>query len=173
MRRKVFRLEHAMEMAPKAVSEFRRSVKHADGRFTEESLRRQAEDMLDRWHIRPFFDIEIIRSGEYFKAGIRKNHTTIGKAVKRFGKTILLTNRETLSPEEIVKVYRDRYFIENAFRITKSDHFVKMDPAFHWTDSKIRAHALTCMIALLLVKLSHRRAQKMDMTKGSNRSCMN
>lgn len=166
MRRKVFRLEHAMEMAAKAISEFKRSVKQADGRSTEESLMRQAEEILDRWHIRPFFDIEIISSGEYFKASVRKNHPAIEKAVKRFGKTILFTNRETLSSEEIVKVYRDRYIIENVFRITKSDQFVKMDPAFHWTDSKIRVHALTCMIALLLVKLSHRRAQHNGYDRG-------
>jgi transposase len=166
MRRKVFRMEHAMEMAAKAISEFKRSVKQADGRSTEESLRRQAEEILDRWHIRPLFAIEIIRSEEYFKASIRKDHSAIEKAVKRFGKTILFTNRETLSAEEIVKFYRDRYIIESAFRITKSDHFVKMDPAFHWTDSKIRVHALTCMIALLLVKLSHRRSRQNGYDKG-------
>jgi transposase len=158
-RRKVKRMEQAMQRASDAISGFKRVVKKADGRSTEESLKRQAEEILERWHVRQFFNVEIIREKGFFKASVRKNHQAIEKAKKRFGKTILYTNRETLSAGEIIGIYLDRYIIEDASRITKSDHFVKMDPAFHWTDSKIRVHALTCMIALLLVKLSHRRAK--------------
>ncbi|TAN44399.1 MAG: IS1634 family transposase [Nitrospirae bacterium] len=157
--RKVLRLERAMEEAARAISGFKRKVKKADGRSTEDSLLRQAEEILEHWHVRACYSVEIINDNGYFKASVRKNQAAIEKAKKRFGKTILFTNRETLSTAEIVKLYRDRYIVEDAFRITKSDHFVKMDPAFHWTDSKIRVHALTCMIALLLVKLSHRRAR--------------
>ena len=156
--RKFIRMDRGMAEAAQEISRFKRKVKQADGRSTEESLLRQAEDILDYWHVRPYFTVEIIRDDGYFRASVRKNHAAIEKAKKRFGKTIVFTNRQTLSAAEIVKLYRDRNIIEDAFRITKSDHFVKMDPAFHWTDSKIRVHALTCMIALLLVKLSHRRA---------------
>lgn len=157
--RKLMRMERAMDEAAGEISRFKRKVKNADGRSTEESLLRQAEDILDHWHVRPFYTIEIVKDNGYFRASVRKNHAAIEKAKRRFGKTILFTNRQTLPAEEIVKLYRDRNIVEDAFRITKSDHFVKMDPAFHWTDSKIRVHALTCMIALLLVKLSHRRAK--------------
>lgn len=164
--RKFMRMERAMAEAASEISHFKRKVKQADGRSTEESLLRQAEDILDHWHVRPYYTIEIIKDNGYFRASVRKNHAAIDKAKKRFGKTILFTNRETLSVAEIVKLYRDRNIIEDTFRITKSDHFVKMDPAFHWTDSKIRVHALTCMIALLLVKLSHRRAIMNGYDKG-------
>ena len=164
--RKLMRMERAMAEAAAEISRFKRKVKQADGRSTEESLLRQAEDILDHWHVRAYYAVEIIKDSGYFRASVRKNHTAIEKAKKRFGKTIVFTNRETLSAEEIVKLYRDRNIIEDAFRITKSDHFVKMDPAFHWTDSKIRVHALTCMIALLLVKLSHRRAIMNGYDKG-------
>ena len=164
--RKLMRMEQAMYRASDAISGFKRVVKKADGRSTEESLKRQAEEILERWHIRQFFNVEIIMEKGFFKASVRKNHQAIEKAKKRFGKTILYTNRETLSAGEIIGIYLDRYIIEDAFRITKSDHFVKMDPAFHWTDSKIRVHALTCMIALLLVKLSHRRAKLNGYTMG-------
>jgi transposase len=164
--RKLMRMERAMAEAAGEISRFKRKVKKADGRSTEESLMRQAEDILDHWHVRAYYTIEILRDNGYFRASVRKNHTATEKAKKRFGKTILFTNRETLPAAEVIKLYRDRYIIEDAFRITKSDHFVKMDPAFHWTDSKIRVHALTCMIALLLVKLSHRRAKLNGYEKG-------
>jgi transposase len=164
--RKLLRMDRAMAEAARGISRFKRKVKRADGRSTEESLRRQAEEILDRWHVRPYYTVEIVKEEGYFRASVRKNHAAIEKAKKRFGKTILFTNRETLAAAEIIKLYRDRSVIEDAFRITKSDHFVKMDPAFHWTDSKIRVHALTCMIALLLVKLSHRRARMNGYEKG-------
>lgn len=164
--RKLMRMERAMVEAAQEISRFKRKVKQADGRSTEESLLRQAEDILDHWHVRPFYTVEIIKDDGYFRASVRKNHAAIEKAKKRFGKTILFTNRETIPAAEIVKLYRQRSIVEDAFRITKSDHFVKMDPAFPWTDSKIRVHALTCMIALLLVKLSHRRATMNGYGKG-------
>jgi len=93
------------------------------------TTKRQAEEILERWHIRQCFNVEIIRENGFSKASVRKNHQAIEKARKRFGKTILYTNRETLSAGEIIGIYLDRYIIEDAFRITKSDHFVKMAPA--------------------------------------------
>ena len=70
---------------------------------------------------------------------------------------------------EVVAAYRDRAVVEDVFRITKSDRWVKMDPAFHWTDSKIRVHALTCMIALLLVRVAHKRARQNGFLQGAER----
>ena len=164
--RKLLRLDRAMAEAAQEISRFKRKVKAADGRSTEDSLRRQAEEILDHWHVRGYYTVEIVKDNGYFRASVRRNHAALDKAKKRFGKTVLFSNRETLSAAEIIKLYLDRYIVEDAFKITKSDHFVKMDPAFHWTDSKIRVHALTCMIALLLVKLSHRRAQRNGYDQG-------
>ena len=70
---------------------------------------------------------------------------------------------------ELVAIYRDRAIVEDAFRLTKSDSWVKMDPAFHWTDSKIRVHALTCVLALLLVRLAHKRARGKGFVHGAER----
>ena len=70
---------------------------------------------------------------------------------------------------EVIAAYRDRAVVEDVFRITKSDRWVKMDPAFHWTDSKIKVHALTCMIALLLVRVAHKRARQKGLLQGAER----
>ena len=53
--------------------------------------------------------------------------------------------------------------------MTKSDRWVKMDPVFHWTDSKIRVYALTCMIVILLVRIAHKRARANGFTHGAER----
>ncbi len=70
---------------------------------------------------------------------------------------------------EVIKGYRDRAIVEDVFRITKSDRWVKMDPAFHWTDSTIRVHSLTCIIGLLLVRIAHKRAKQNGFTNSADR----
>lgn len=43
--------------------------------------------------------------------------------------------------------------VENAFRQTKDDDLVSLQPIRHWTDSKIRCHILTCVAALCYLRL--------------------
>ena len=41
--------------------------------------------------------------------------------------------------------------------------YLHFDPLFHWTDQKIRVHALMCVLGLLLVKLLLYRAKKAEL----------
>jgi transposase len=43
--------------------------------------------------------------------------------------------------------------VEKAFRQTKDDDLVSVFPIRHWTDSKIRCHILTCIVALTYLRL--------------------
>ena len=72
------------------------------------------------------------------------------------GKTILFTDNDTWTNEEIVAGYRAQYHIESAFRDMKNPHFLGWSPMFHWTDSKIRVHAFYCVLALTLISLLQR-----------------
>jgi transposase len=73
-----------------------------------------------------------------------------------FGKTLIFTNRDDWSNEDIVLGYRGQYRIERAFRTMKDPHFVTWQPMFHWTDQKIRVHAFYCVLALTLTSLLQR-----------------
>ena len=53
----------------------------------------------------------------------------------------------------IVQASLDRWRVEKAFRDTKSKQHISTHPMFHWTDSKIRCHLLTCIIALTMRRL--------------------
>jgi transposase len=167
--RQLRRMEQNLEKAKEELSSFKRKTKDADGRSTIDSIKRQAEDITDRYHVTGLLDIDIQEEDNRFKVSARKNFPAIEEAKTRFGKQILFTDRESLMAGEIVDIYLDRYIIEDAFRITKSDRWVKMDPVFHWTDSKIRVHALTCMIALLLVRIAHKRARANGFMHGAER----
>jgi transposase len=74
----------------------------------------------------------------------------------QLGKTILFTDNDDWSNEEIVLAYRSQHHVEDAFREMKNPHFLGWTPMFHWTDSKIRVHAFYCVLALMLSSLLQR-----------------
>ena len=74
----------------------------------------------------------------------------------QLGKTILFTDLEDCSDEEIVLGYRAQSTIESAFRDMKNPHFLGWFPMIHWTDPMIRVHAFYCVLALLLSSLLQR-----------------
>lgn len=167
--RQLYRMEQNLEKAKEELSSFKRKTKDADGRSTIDSIKRQAGDIADHYHVTGLLDIDIQEEANRFKVSARKNFPAIEEAKTRFGKQVLFTDRESLTTGEIIDIYLDRSIVEDAFRITKSDRWVKMDPVFHWTDSKIRVHALTCMIALLLVRIAHKRARANGFMHGAER----
>jgi transposase len=69
------------------------------------------------------------------------------------GKTLLFTDNHDWSEEDVVAAYRGQHHVESAFRQMKDTHHVSFRPAYHWTDGKLRVHALTCVLALLLTSL--------------------
>lgn len=168
-RRQLHRMDRNLEKAKEELSFFKKKVKSADGRSTGDSIRKTAQEIVDRYHVGGLLCVDVIEEETGYRVGARKNFPAIEEAKSRFGKQVLFTNRETLKRGEIVKIYLDRAIVEGAFRITKSDSWVKWGPAFHWTDSKIRVHALTCVIALLLVKIAHKRARQAGFEPGIDR----
>lgn len=167
--RQLHRMERHVELAKNELSFFKRKAKEADGRSTIDSLQRKADDILRHHHVHGLLKIEIDETEKGFKVSARKDFPAIEDAKTRLGKQIIFTNRESLTVAEVILAYRGRAIVEDVFRITKSDKWVKMDPAFHWTDSKIRVHALTCMIALLLVRVAHKRARQNGFLHGAER----
>jgi len=73
------------------------------------------------------------------------------------GKTILFTDRDDWTDEQIVLGYRSQHHVEEAFRCMKNPHFLTFRPTFHWTDQKLRVHAFYCVLALMLLSLLRRK----------------
>lgn len=72
------------------------------------------------------------------------------------GKTILFTDQDHWTDEQIVLSYRAQFHVEAAFRQMKDPHFLTFRPTFHWTDQKLRVHAFYCVLALMLMSLLRR-----------------
>lgn len=72
------------------------------------------------------------------------------------GRTLIISTRTDWSASEIIKAYRGQNEIETAFKELKNREFLHWQPAYHWTDQKVKVHGFYCVLALLLATLAHR-----------------
>ena len=69
----------------------------------------------------------------------------------------IVTSELDKSDEEIVRIYRGLWKIEDSFRITKSD--LETPPVYVSRQDHIEAHFLTCFVALVLLRLLEKRGK--------------
>ena len=62
------------------------------------------------------------------------------------GVLALETSDQTLSPEKVAQAYMDLQEVERDFRCLKGQ--LRLRPNHHWTEKRIRAHILVCVLAL-------------------------
>jgi transposase len=82
-----------------------------------------------------------------------RNEYQIRRRLDWFGKNIIIASRAEWSTEEIVQASIDRYIVEEAFRKAKGGRLVSISPIRHWTDSKMRCHILSCIMAEVYLRL--------------------
>jgi transposase len=75
------------------------------------------------------------------------------------GRKILVTNQHDWSSEDIVLAYRGQSKVEYVFRTLKNPLHLAVRPQFHWTDQKISAHFLICIIGYLLTVAAYSKAR--------------
>jgi transposase len=123
---------------------------------TAASIRKQAQEALAGQQVKTVLRVEV-EDGAVPTLTFETDQTALARLVdKQLGKTILFTDNDAWTNEEIVLGYRAQSHIEDAFRQMKHPHYLGWQPMFHWTDSKIRAHAFTCVLALTLSSLLQR-----------------
>ncbi len=81
------------------------------------------------------------------------------------GRRILVTNRYEWSNEEIILAYRGQSKVEYAFKNLKNPYHLAIRPQYHWTDQKIEAHILMCLIGYLLSIAAYSKARKANAYK--------
>jgi transposase len=129
---------------------------------TVESVRADCRHILSRQHLKRLIRIDV--------ADGPKNVPTLtyeidAEAVATLsdtylGKTILITSRQAWDNDRVIVAYRSQFIIEDVFKEMKDRETGTWWPAGHWTDSKIRVHALYCTIALLLRAVLLRRVRQ-------------
>jgi len=88
------------------------------------------------------------------------DHTAVQELLaRRLGRTLLLTNRQGWTSEQVVAAYASQQELEQVFRGLKEGGWLNWQPLHHWTDSKIRVHAFYCLLGLSLLHYVLRQAQ--------------
>lgn len=114
---------------------------------------KQIDKVLSKKHLRDIIKIKWNKRTFSYELN-RKNFHKLQRTF--LGKTILFTDQDNWTDEEIIAGYRGQYQIEKAFKQMKDPYFVCWYPQFHWTDQKIRVHAFYCVLALTLSSLLNR-----------------
>jgi len=123
---------------------------------TLQTVTRQVEQILSGQFLKKLLRCQV-EAGTVPALSYRTDTAALGRLMRtQLGKTILFTDNQDWTNEEIVLGYRAQHHIESAFRDMKNPHFLGWAPMFHWTDSKIRVHAFYCVLALTLTSLLQR-----------------
>ncbi len=145
---KLFKLETEMFTMRAKVRKGERHWKNK--KSIEERYQKLCEDM----HLpKDLYNIELEMEEGKLVMRFRKDYYRIGKYCDKFGKNILITDNMDWETGQIIQASLDRYMVENSFRASKDDDLVGTMPVRHWTDSKIRCHLLTCLIAMSYLRL--------------------
>jgi transposase len=133
-------------------------------RTRPETIARRLPEILAPRHVR---DVLVVFSDLATKTlAYERNEEAIRTlAGTLFGKTLLMTDQHHWKTEEIIRAYRAQAEIERAFRQLKDPDLVALMPMWHWTDQKIRVHAFTCVLALLVVRLIALEARRAGLTE--------
>ena len=123
------------------------------------STRKNVESILKGRHMKTLFSAEVIVATDGLPALRWEFHQRAWETLRQtlLGKTILFTDRDDWTDEQIVLAYRAQYHVEGAFRCMKDPRFLTFRPMFHWTDQKLRVHAFYCVLALMIVSLLRRK----------------
>jgi len=124
---------------------------------TVDSVQRQVNKMLGREYMKEIMRVGVTSVDDNVELQYAVDPNAIGRLSRTvLGKTILFTDNDDWTDEQIIRGYRAQYHIEHAFREMKNPHFLCWNPRLHWTDGKIRVHAFYCVGALTLVGLLRR-----------------
>lgn len=150
-----YAFDNKLQKLQVALFEMRAKVKEGTrGWKNDEDVRTRYAKLCEEMHMPDnFFDLDFMPKNSKLTMSFRKNFYRIGRHIEKFGKNILVTDREEWSTEDIVCAALDRYMVEEAFRQSKNDDLVSVAPIRHWTDQTIRCHFLSCVIALTYLRL--------------------
>jgi len=152
-RKKRHRMEEKLDTIRQALLGYRRNYREQRPHWRHfDTIVQRYHRLCEQLHIGAhYYRLELSDDGT--DLSFRKDAYQIGKAAALFGKNIIVTDNTDWTTDALVQASLDRWGVEKAFRDSKSRRHISTHPMFHWTDSKIRCHLLTCVIALTMKRL--------------------
>jgi transposase len=153
-RKKLYTLQSKLETIRQQLLAMRAKVKAQAAHWRKANvIQERYLRLCERLHISSeLFILEFDQSADGLSMSFRKDPYQVTKKQAMFGKNIIITDNTDWTTREIVEASLDRWQVENRFRLSNDDDLVAARPIRHWTDSKIRCHLFSCVVALTYLR---------------------
>jgi transposase len=153
-RKKTYTLQSKLETIRQELLAMRAKVnEHAPQWRDPTVIRERYVRLCERLHISSeLFTLAFHHSDDTLSMSFRKNPYLVSRKQAMFGKTIIITDNTDWTTREIVEASCERWQVENRFRLSNDNDLVATRPIRHWTDSKIRCHLFSCVVALAYLR---------------------
>jgi transposase len=161
-RKQDYTLESKLENVRQELLQMRSKVREREAQWRDpETVRERYLRLCERYHVpSDLFAIEFSTSGRQLSMSFRKDFFRLERKRAAFGRNIIITDNTDWTTADIVQASLDRWQVEDRFRLSNDDELVSGRPIRHWTDSKIRCHLFTCVVAMTYLRRLERRLEK-------------
>ncbi|MBU2645540.1 IS1634 family transposase [bacterium] len=130
------------------------------------AVEKRVERLCKQLHLpKDAYQLSFTPTAAGLSLSIRKNATAVSNKRNSFGRNIIITDNHHWSTSDIIETSLDRWQIEERFRQSKDDDLVGVQPFRHWTDSKIRCHLFTCVVAMTYLRLLEMKLKSADINR--------
>ncbi len=119
----------------------------------EDAVRERYIRFCEQLHMASqLYELEFEQSTDGLALTFRKNVYLVSRKQAMFGKNIIITDNTDRLTGDIIEANLARWQFEDRFRFSKDDDLVGTSPLRHWTDSKMRCHLFTCVVAMTYLR---------------------
>ena len=131
---------------------------------TVHGVSKKVGEILSAQFMKQLFQVEVDTVKGLPRLRYTVDHTALDRlSNERLGRTLLVTSHDNWTAKETIDTYRSLSLIEETFKHMKNVDFLRWQPAYHWTDQKLKVHAFYCVLALLLASLARKVAVQAGM----------
>jgi len=157
--------------AERQLAEYAEAAASPKSRRTRTKLTKLIDVVLAKRHLSDVITYEITGTERNPTLTWSVDHAVIDELEdSTFGRTLLLTDRDDWTDEQIISAYHGLNRNERAMSQLKNTDYINARPIFHWTDDKIRVHLFCCVLALLVTNDLHRRTHHDTKLKSPERA---
>jgi transposase len=129
---------------------------------TSVSVAKKVKDILSAEYMKKIFSYDISCINNKIILNYQLDINQYNYVINTYlGKSILFTNRNDWTNEQIVATYRSQYHVEENFKQLKNTKYLSFRPIRHFTDRTIIVHSFYCVIALTLSSLLRLEMEKL------------
>ncbi|MGC9976175.1 MAG: IS1634 family transposase [Thermodesulfovibrionales bacterium] len=153
-RKQTYTLDSKLDAIRQELLAMRSKVRNKEPHWRkQEAIRERYLRLCERFHVpSDLYALEFSQTAEGLVMSFRKDVVAVEQRRMMFGKNIIITDNMDWTTTAIVEASIDRWQVENRFRLSKEDDLVAMRPIRHWTDSKIRCHLFSCVVAMTYLR---------------------